>query len=72
MAVVSGLATLLMVLAIPVGSAQATLAPTPVPYMGWNTYYGVGGSFQRGDDQVGGQLADLKRIGAGRLQDRLA
>jgi alpha-galactosidase len=44
-AFVSGLATLLAVLAIPVGSAQATLAPTPVPYMGWNTYYGVGGVF---------------------------
>ncbi|HZE18148.1 MAG TPA: hypothetical protein VE197_21995, partial [Mycobacterium sp.] len=42
---VSGLATLLMVLVIPVGSAQASLAPTPVPYMGWNTYYGVGGVF---------------------------
>ena len=44
-AFVSGLATLLVVLAIPVGSAKATLAPTPVPYMGWNTYYGVGGVF---------------------------
>ncbi|HEY2656571.1 MAG TPA: PASTA domain-containing protein [Solirubrobacteraceae bacterium] len=45
MALVSGLATLLVVMAIPVGSARATLAPTPVPYMGWNTYYGVGGVF---------------------------
>jgi alpha-galactosidase len=44
-AFVSGLATLLVVLAIPVSSALATLAPTPVPYMGWNTYYGVGGVF---------------------------
>ena len=44
-AVVSGLATLLIVLAIPVGSARATVARTPVPYMGWNTYYGVGGTF---------------------------
>ena len=26
-------------------SAQATLATDPVPYMGWNTYYGVGGRF---------------------------
>ena len=42
---VSGLATVLAVLAIPVGSAGATLATTPVPYMGWNTYYGVGGVF---------------------------
>ena len=42
---VSGLATLLAVLAIPVSAARATLAPTPVPYMGWNTYYGVGGVF---------------------------
>jgi alpha-galactosidase len=44
-AFVPGLATLLLVLAIPVGSARATLAPTPVPYMGSNTYYGVGGVF---------------------------
>jgi alpha-galactosidase len=42
---VSGLVTLLVVLAIPAGSAKAALAPTPVPYMGWNTYYGVGGVF---------------------------
>jgi alpha-galactosidase len=27
------------------GSSQAQLAGTPVPYMGWNTYYGVGGGF---------------------------
>jgi hypothetical protein len=32
-------------MAIPVGSAEAALASTPVPYMGWNTYYGLGGSF---------------------------
>lgn len=32
-------------MAISVGSAEATLATTPVPYMGWNTYYGVGGNF---------------------------
>jgi alpha-galactosidase len=44
-AFVSGLATVLVVLAIPVSSARATLAPTLVPYMGWNTYYGVGGVF---------------------------
>jgi alpha-galactosidase len=44
-AFVSGLAALLAVLAIPAGSARATPAPTPVPYMGWNTYYGVGGTF---------------------------
>jgi alpha-galactosidase len=42
---VSGLAALVAVLAIPVSSAQATLATVPVPYMGWNTYYGVGGVF---------------------------
>ncbi len=42
---VSGLATVLVVLAIPVSSAKATLATDPVPYMGWNTYYGVGGVF---------------------------
>jgi alpha-galactosidase len=40
-----GLATLLLVLAIPVSSAKGTLATTAVPYMGWNTYYGVGGNF---------------------------
>ena len=45
MALFSGLAALVVVLAIPVSSARATLAPTPVPYMGWNTYYGVGGVF---------------------------
>ena len=45
---VSGLATVLVVLAIPVSSAKATLATVPVPYMGWNTYYGVGGTFNRG------------------------
>jgi hypothetical protein len=32
-------------MAISVGSAEANLASTPVPYMGWNTYYGVGGNF---------------------------
>jgi alpha-galactosidase len=26
-------------------SANAQLARTPTPYMGWNTYYGVGGNF---------------------------
>jgi alpha-galactosidase len=26
-------------------TANATLATTAVPYMGWNTYYGVGGNF---------------------------
>jgi len=44
-ALVSGLAALVVVLAIPVSSAKATLATVPVPYMGWNTYYGVGGTF---------------------------
>jgi alpha-galactosidase len=28
---------------LPVNSKAALLAPTP--YMGWNTYYGVGGNF---------------------------
>ena len=42
---ISGLAALVAVLAIPMSSAQATLATDPVPYMGWNTYYGVGGTF---------------------------
>jgi len=42
---ISGLAALVAVLAIPVSSAQATLATDPVPYLGWNTYYGVGGTF---------------------------
>ena len=44
-ACVWGLATVLVVLAIPLSSAKATLATVPVPYMGWNTYYGVGGTF---------------------------
>lgn len=39
------LAALAVVWAIPVSSAQATMAAVPVPYMGWNTYYGVGGRF---------------------------
>jgi alpha-galactosidase len=43
--VLSGLAALVVVLAVPVSSAQAGLATDPVPYMGWNTYYGVGGVF---------------------------
>lgn len=42
---ISGLVALVATLAIPVSSAQATLATDPAPYMGWNTYYGVGGSF---------------------------
>ena len=41
----SGLVALVAVLAVPVSSAKATLATDPVPYMGWNTYYGVGGVF---------------------------
>jgi alpha-galactosidase len=43
--VVSGFAAVVVVLAIPVSAAQATMSTAPVPYMGWNTYYGVGGSF---------------------------
>jgi len=31
--------------AVPAGAASATLAPTP--YMGWNTYYGVGGIYNQ-------------------------
>jgi len=38
------LVVLAMLLALPV-TANATLAATPTPYMGWNTYYGVGGVF---------------------------
>jgi alpha-galactosidase len=30
-------------MAVPADSRAALLAPTP--YMGWNTYYGVGGHF---------------------------
>ena len=44
-ALLSGLAAVVAVLAVTVGSAWATMAPVPVPYMGWNTYYGVGGVF---------------------------
>src|SRR5205807_7392387 len=39
-----GLAAVAIIFALPV-SANAQLAPTPTPYMGWNTYYGVGGGF---------------------------
>lgn len=42
---ISGLVALVAVLAVPVSSAHATLATDSVPYMGWNTYYGVGGTF---------------------------
>ena len=44
-AFISGLGALVVVLAVGVSSANATLAADPVPYMGWNTYYGLGGSF---------------------------
>ncbi len=33
-----------IIVALPV-SATASLATTPTPYMGWNTYYGVGGIY---------------------------
>lgn len=36
-------AVLLMIMVLPASSNAAILAPTP--YMGWNTYYGVGGIF---------------------------
>ena len=36
-------AAFLLLIAFPVNSTAALLAPTP--YMGWNTYYGVGGNF---------------------------
>jgi Alpha galactosidase A/Alpha galactosidase C-terminal beta sandwich domain/Glucodextranase, domain B len=36
------LAAGLLAMATSVGSAEATLTTTPVPYMGWNTYYQVG------------------------------
>jgi hypothetical protein len=38
------LAVIVMMLGLPV-TANAALAPTATPYMGWNTYYGVGGVF---------------------------
>jgi alpha-galactosidase len=37
-------AGLLLAMALP-ASSEAQLATTPTPYMGWNTYYGVGGYF---------------------------
>jgi alpha-galactosidase len=43
--VVSGLAAVAGALAIPVSSADATMATDPVPYMGWSTYYGLGENF---------------------------
>jgi hypothetical protein len=43
-ALLGGLAAVAMIFALPV-SANAQLASTPTPYMGWNTYYGVGGGF---------------------------
>jgi alpha-galactosidase len=36
-------AALVMIMVLPLSSKAAILAPTP--YMGWNTYYGVGGYF---------------------------
>src|SRR5436305_2783167 len=44
LSVVSLAAALVVVAMIP-SSANASLAAAPVPYMGWNTYYGVGGVF---------------------------
>jgi alpha-galactosidase len=35
------------VAATPTGAAQALWAASPTPYMGWNTYYGVGGVFNQ-------------------------
>jgi alpha-galactosidase len=43
LALVAGVAFAIGVLAIPARSTADTLAATP--YMGWNTYYGVGGHF---------------------------
>ena len=57
-------------MALP-ASADATLATTPVPYMGWNTYYQVGGNF-RVDDQVGGAVTGFDRPGESGLQHRVA
>jgi alpha-galactosidase len=37
------LAAVVMILGLPVSANAALLAPTP--YMGWNTYYGIGGYF---------------------------
>jgi Alpha galactosidase A/Alpha galactosidase C-terminal beta sandwich domain/Glucodextranase, domain B len=38
-------AAVVLAMGIPESSSAAGLAPTPTPYMGWNTYYGVGGHF---------------------------
>ena len=65
-ALVSGLGALVAVLAIPVSSANATVATDPVPYMGWNTYYGVGGRFDEATiKSVAGSLisSGLSRAG---------
>ena len=43
-AVLGLLAAFVILVALPM-SANANLAQTPTPYMGWNTYYGVGGVF---------------------------
>jgi alpha-galactosidase len=47
---VSGLAALVLLAAVALAAvaptrADAARARAPVPYMGWNTYYGVGGTF---------------------------
>jgi len=58
-----GVATaLLVILAVPSSSGAAVLAPTP--YMGWNTYYGVGGTF---DEQTIISVAN-SLIGSGLAQ----
>ena len=54
----------------PSGKPRSLLAA--VPYMGWNTYYGVGGDLRRADDHLGGQVAAAPRPGPGRLPDRVA
>ena len=40
-----GLLAAFAILAVLPMSANASLAQTPTPYMGWNTYYQVGGVY---------------------------
>src|SRR5436190_13705960 len=55
----------LALMALP-PAANAQLATTPVPYMGWNTYYGVGGVFNESTiESVANSLISTGLQGAG-------
>jgi alpha-galactosidase len=61
-----GLATAVMLVTLPVSSAQASLTTTPVPYMGWNPYYAsLGGSNEATFEAVANSLISTGLQNAG-------